>query len=326
MGKTVKVMKNTKKNTNTTIQKKPKKAVVNKIVKKVVKKAAITTPKKSKNTKSNKVDNLVKKTVEKVKTKSVKKSIPNPKIEKNNIQINIEQNISETKLKTDLDKTNGYRDDVNGKVEKLISTNKLDIKAIENLRKQILNKLEKDIEVLYKKRDFVAEVFVKRKELALEKLSVWKKIRKTKKVMLFRYLISMPFIYMMLIPGILLHIMLEIYHQICFRLYDIPRVNPKDYFRFDRRHLPYLNWFEKINCCYCSYYNALMSYAKEITGRTERYWCPIKHANNIKDQHSQYSNFVDYEDGISLRKQWKKLKEFEEYREKKESKELVKEN
>lgn len=322
MGKTVKVMKNIKKNTNTTIQKKSKKAVVNAIVKKAVNKTVKKAVQKSKNTKTNKVDNVVKKTKKKVENSSVKNSIPNLKIEKNNIQINIEQTIPKTKLKSDLDKTNGYRDDVNGKVEKLISTNKLDIKAIENLRKQILIKLEKDIEVLYKKRDFVAEVFVKRKELALEKLSVWKKIRKTKKVMLLRYLISMPFIYMMLIPGILLHIMLEIYHQICFRLYDIPRVNPKDYFRFDRRHLPYLNWFEKINCAYCSYYNALMSYAKEITGRTERYWCPIKHANNIRDPHSQYSYFVDYENGAELRKEWAKLKEFEEYREKKENKEI----
>lgn len=33
---------------------------------------------------------------------------------------------------------------------------------------------------------------------------------------------------------------------------------------------------EKVNCVYCSYFNGLMSYLREIAGRTEQYWCPIR--------------------------------------------------
>ncbi|GKT32417.1 hypothetical protein ADUPG1_006584 [Aduncisulcus paluster] len=152
------------------------------------------------------------------------------------------------------------------------------------------------------------------------KLGVWEKTRKTKGMMLLRYFISMPFIYMMIIPAIPFHILLEIYHSICFRLYDIPLVRARDFFIFDRKHLPYLNWFEKINCAYCSYYNALMAYAKEIVGRTERYWCPIKHSMKMQQAHSQYSCFVGYNDDKALRRDWPKLREFEEMKKKDASK------
>ena len=35
------------------------------------------------------------------------------------------------------------------------------------------------------------------------------------------------------------------------------------------------------NCTYCSYGNGLLAYACETASRTERYWCPIKHARRI---------------------------------------------
>jgi len=211
-------------------------------------------------------------------------------------------------------KINKKDENIDDLFDKLIIEKDKGIKHIEKLKQKITKKLDIEINNLYKKRNLIAEVFTKKKELAKKKLSVWKKIRKTPKVMLLRYFISMPFIYMMMIPAIILHILLEIYHQICFRLYDIPRVNPKEYFAFDRRHLPYLNWFEKLNCAYCSYFNALMAYAKEVAGRTERYWCPIKHAMRLEHPHSQYSNFVDYADGKALREEWDNLREFEEMR------------
>ena len=123
----------------------------------------------------------------------------------------------------------------------------------------------------------------------------------------------MPFIYMMIVPAIIMHFMAEIYHQICFRLYGIPRVSAKEYFIFDRKKLPYLNWFEKFNCFYCSYFNGLSAYVKEIAGRTERYWCPIKHAIHNPDPHHQYKYFVDYTDGEGLRKEWPELRKFTEF-------------
>ena len=38
------------------------------------------------------------------------------------------------------------------------------------------------------------------------------------------------------------------------------------------------------------------SNASEIAGRTEQYWCPIKHALRMKTVHSRYQKFFDYGD------------------------------
>ena len=65
---------------------------------------------------------------------------------------------------------------------------------------------------------------------------------------------------------------------ICFRSYRIPRVRRMDYIRLDRSQLAYLNWVETLNCLYCGYANGVAAYVREIAGRTEQYWCPIKHA------------------------------------------------
>jgi hypothetical protein len=126
----------------------------------------------------------------------------------------------------------------------------------------------------------------------------------------WRYLLSAPFIYSMIIPAIIWNIGIEIYHQICFRLYGIPTVNYKEYFVFDRQLLACLNWWEKINCYYCSYVNNLIRYSAEIGGRTERYWCPIKYVRRVKDTHSQYAKFIDIKDEKKLRDEWSKLRDF----------------
>jgi len=92
----------------------------------------------------------------------------------------------------------------------------------------------------------------------------------------------MPFIYGMFIPGIILDLSLFIYQQTAFRLYGIPLVRRSEYIQYDRKHLSYLNLIQKINCLYCSYMNGLFSYAVEVGGRTEKYWCPIKAARKKK--------------------------------------------
>jgi len=71
-----------------------------------------------------------------------------------------------------------------------------------------------------------------------------------------------------------------------------------------------INWLEKLNCLYCSYINNLLRYGMEIAGRTERYWCPIKYANNLKEHHSQYSKFVDYLDAKNYRGKLGELRDF----------------
>ena len=58
--------------------------------------------------------------------------------------------------------------------------------------------------------------------------------------------------------------------------------------------LAYLNLFEKFNCIYCGYGNGVLSYAREISARTEQYWCPVKHARRVKNPHDRYASFIGY--------------------------------
>jgi len=144
-------------------------------------------------------------------------------------------------------------------------------------------------------------------------IPLWK--HKDKRVQLpinWRYLVSMPFIYGMIFPAIIFHIGVELYQQVCFRLYGIPIVNYKEYFITDRQLVSLLNFWEKINCYYCSYVNNLIRFAAEIGGRTERYWCPIKYYRRVDKTHSQYEKFLDEKspDSAKLRKQWKELRDF----------------
>jgi hypothetical protein len=125
------------------------------------------------------------------------------------------------------------------------------------------------------------------------------------------FIVTSPLIYGMVIPLFLLDMSLTIYQQICFRVYRIPRVRRAEYLIVDRHHLAYLNIIEKINCVYCGYGNGVIEYGREITARTEQYWCPIKHAKRTLDPHHRTLFFADYGDAQSykklrnrLRKQW----------------------
>lgn len=109
-----------------------------------------------------------------------------------------------------------------------------------------------------------------------------------------RQVLSIPFIYGMIVPALFLDLCLTIYQWTAFPLYRIPRVKRKDFIVYDRKFLDYLNWFDKLNCLYCSYVNGLFAYAVEIAGRTERYWCPIKAASKPRFTHSWYKEFADY--------------------------------
>jgi len=109
-----------------------------------------------------------------------------------------------------------------------------------------------------------------------------------------RSIISIPFIYGMFFPLALMHLTIEIYQAICFPLYNIPKVKRRDYFIADRQQLPYLNIIEKFNCAYCSYGNAVIAYTREIIGRTELYWCPIKHARKVLGTHKHYQQFINF--------------------------------
>jgi hypothetical protein len=114
--------------------------------------------------------------------------------------------------------------------------------------------------------------------------------------------ITAPVIYAMIVPFVLLDLFVTIYQAACFPVYGIPKVRRGDYLVFDRRHLAYLNALEKLNCAYCSYANGLIAYVREIAGRTEQHWCPIKHARRVIGAHPRYAMFEDYGDAEGYRK------------------------
>lgn len=181
-------------------------------------------------------------------------------------------------------------------------------KVQEELQRQAEIKREFDqrVEKILSEHDLIKKIKVPHYYINL-----WKKQGKQVEVPInWRYLISSPFIYGMIVPAVIWHVGLEIYHQVCFRLYGIPLVDHRDYFIYDRQLLSWLNPWERANCMYCSYVNNLVRYSSEIGGRTERYWCPIKYYRRISHAHSQYGKFADIKDAKQFRKQWEELREF----------------
>ena len=187
------------------------------------------------------------------------------------------------------------------------------VQRLQQLSDDLKKSFDEKTEALAQKRDLIKEAISKKLEFKKNKISILKTLFPPK----LRHLLSAPLIYMMIIPALIMHIFLEVFHQICFRLYAIPRVKPRDHFVIDRHLLGYLNWLEKANCFYCSYFNGLMSYGREIAGRTERYWCPIKHARRIAAPHSEYEKFSEYLDAKNFRENWKKLRDFSDKKVKK---------
>jgi len=124
----------------------------------------------------------------------------------------------------------------------------------------------------------------------------------------FGAILTIPFIWGMIIPAILIDISVTIYQWICFPIYKIPRVKRSDYVIIDRYNLFYLDKVEKINCLYCEYFNGVIGYVREIAGRTEQYWCPIKHAKPLRDKHSRYDRFFDYGDYDRYHEELKSLR------------------
>ncbi|HSN18533.1 MAG TPA: hypothetical protein VLV87_10035 [Gammaproteobacteria bacterium] len=121
-------------------------------------------------------------------------------------------------------------------------------------------------------------------------------------------ILSAPVIYAGILPLLFLHAFLWIYQTICFPIYGITKVRQRDCFIFDRYHLGYLNIIEKMNCAYCSYGSGVAAYFREIIGRTEQYWCPIKHARRALHAHAYYRGFTDFGDAEAFRSELAELR------------------
>lgn len=124
------------------------------------------------------------------------------------------------------------------------------------------------------------------------KTGLWGYIAKAQ----LKTIVTMPFIYGLIVPFVLLDITVSLFQTVSFPIYGIPRVKRGDYMVFDRQHLAYLNGLEKVNCLYCSYGNGLLAYASEVASRTEAFWCPIKHAGKQTAYHRWYGDFAEYGD------------------------------
>lgn len=126
-----------------------------------------------------------------------------------------------------------------------------------------------------------------------------------------KHILSAPFIYSVFFWFVILDVLVEIYHRICFPLYWLSLVDRNKYIKFDRHKLPYLTPLQKFNCAYCSYGNWLINYIKEIVAQTETYWCWIqsqKDPNFIPPEH--HKNFLPYWDEKAFfEKYWKKSKD-----------------
>jgi hypothetical protein len=114
--------------------------------------------------------------------------------------------------------------------------------------------------------------------------------------------LTAPFIYSLIIPLVFLDLFVSLYQAVCFPAYGIEKVRRSDYLVFDRRYLGYLNALEKLNCAYCSYANGIIGFTREVAGRTEQHWCPIKHARRVLAAHPHYGEFVEYGDAEAYRK------------------------
>jgi hypothetical protein len=117
-----------------------------------------------------------------------------------------------------------------------------------------------------------------------------------------RNLLTTPVIYSLTIPFLLLDLWVTLYQTVCFPIYGIARVPRRSHFLIDRHKLAYLNAIERANCLYCSYANGVLGYVREISARTEHYWCPIKHSRGIPAPHGHYRFFLDYGDAEGYRR------------------------
>jgi hypothetical protein len=106
--------------------------------------------------------------------------------------------------------------------------------------------------------------------------------------------LTVPVIYSLALPFVILDLWVTAYQRICFPIYRIRQVARRRFFVIDRHRLPYLNAIEKLHCTYCSYANGVLAYTGEVAARTEAYWCPIKHGRRAPSTHRLYRGFFGY--------------------------------
>ncbi|EQC51848.1 hypothetical protein [Bacteriovorax sp. DB6_IX] len=120
-------------------------------------------------------------------------------------------------------------------------------------------------------------------------------------------ILTAPVIYFQFIPALLIDFTVSLYQQICFPVYGLEKVNRSDYIKFDRHYLKHLSGVKKLNCLYCSYFNGVISYVREVAARTEVYWCPLKNLAR-KSPHKYYKNFASRDNPTEFNEKYNQSK------------------
>jgi hypothetical protein len=177
---------------------------------------------------------------------------------------------------------------------------------IELLEKELLEELRKtEDELLYTIRDKKVRFSEEVKQYHRKMTHKWLDYVYESGAM---KILTIPIIWSALIPAAFMDLVVNVYQLACFPIYGIPRVKRGEYVIMDRHVLSYLNWIEKLNCAYCSYFNGLIAYVTEVAARTEQYWCPVRHARPLKSVHSRYRHFFEYGDAKGYRERLEEVR------------------
>lgn len=177
-----------------------------------------------------------------------------------------------------------------------------------------LAELEEQIEAEWDRRRAAMHYRLEQRRIVFEKevrdahrklrVKLWLFLRRTRPMVV----LSAPLVYSVAIPFVLIDLWVTLYQWICFPIYGIEKVKRSDHIAIDRHNLAYLNAIQKFNCVYCGYGNGVASYVREVAARTEKYWCPIKHARRVKGTHAYYGEFCDFGDGEAFQKESPRLR------------------
>ncbi len=177
------------------------------------------------------------------------------------------------------------------------------LERMEALEKELTQELAKELE--RKEEKFLYTIREKRVRFSDEVKKRHRKLAATWSEYAYESgtmrMLTIPVIYFALLPAIFMDAVVSLYQLICFPVYGIPMVKRGPYIVMDRHQLQYLNLIEKLGCAYCSYFNGLIAFVREVAARTEQYWCPIRHARKLTAPHSRYRYFFSYGDAEGYR-------------------------
>jgi hypothetical protein len=180
---------------------------------------------------------------------------------------------------------------MNRKIEELLDN-------IRKLEKELKDEMQRIRIDTYEIRDHVVHFReTVRERHRTQMLGLYRYLRHAR----LKHVLTAPIIWLCIFPALFLDLVVSVYQLICFPVYGIPKVRRRDHIVIDHQYLAYLNIIEKLNCMFCSYFNGLLSYVSEIASRTEQYWCPIKHASQLKKVHGRYYKFSEFGDSDTYR-------------------------